>query len=166
MLVELAVGDAYGAGFEYANGNFVRDHNDLSRHVQHPRHGIVPGSYTDDTQMTLAIAELLVDGVEWTPLNLASKFVEVFKRDEREGYSGRFYKFLKQVPDGETFLREIQPESDKSGAAMRATPLGLLPDMDEVKAKCNPHPQHAGRYRGGAGVCADDALCRLSPWPA
>jgi ADP-ribosylglycohydrolase len=57
MLLELAIGDAYGAGFEYASE--MMKYNDLSRYVQHPRHlGTRPGMYTDDTQMSLAIAEM------------------------------------------------------------------------------------------------------------
>lgn len=44
MLLELAIGDAYGAGFEYADPDFVAAHNTLLGYVQHPRHrGILPG---------------------------------------------------------------------------------------------------------------------------
>jgi ADP-ribosyl-[dinitrogen reductase] hydrolase len=132
MLLELAVGDAYGAGFEYAN-EMVKQYNDLTRYVKHPRHKeMLPGYYTDDTQMSVAIAELIVSGDEWTPLNIASRFVECFKRDPRTGYAGRFYQFLIETKDGQHFLDRIIPESDKSGAAMRAMPIGIYPDIDEV----------------------------------
>ena len=33
MLVELAVGDAYGANFEYVSDRIVRECNDLSRYI-------------------------------------------------------------------------------------------------------------------------------------
>lgn len=66
MLLELAIGDAYGAGFEYANRAFIGAHNDLSGYVRHPRHRQRPGSYTDDTQMSLGIAEAVVEGDAWT----------------------------------------------------------------------------------------------------
>ncbi|MCE7010445.1 ADP-ribosylglycohydrolase family protein [Kibdelosporangium philippinense] len=133
MLVELAVGDAYGAGFEYAPASFVAARNDLTGYVQHGQHlGIKPGQYTDDTQMTLAVAEALVSGDAWTPLNLASRFVEVFQRDPREGYAGRFYLFLQEVRDGADFLARIRPDSEKSGAAMRSGPIGLLPEVADV----------------------------------
>ncbi|MGZ3602297.1 MAG: ADP-ribosylglycohydrolase family protein [Ktedonobacterales bacterium] len=132
MLPELAIGDAYGAGFEYVDRDLVRKHNDLNRYVRHPRHRIRPGNYTDDTQMSIAIAEVIVSDAAWTPLSLASKFVEVFKRDPREGYAGRFYEFLHHVQTGEQFLAEIVPTSDKSGAAMRAAPVGVFPTVAEV----------------------------------
>lgn len=136
MLLELAIGDAYGAGFEYAN-EMVEKHNDLSRYIQHPRHkATTPGMYTDDTQMTLAVAEAIVAGDDWTPLNLASRFVQVFQRDPREGYAQRFYHFLKETNDGQHFLDRIHPTSDKSGAAMRAAPVGIFPSISEVTEKC------------------------------
>ncbi|AFZ21794.1 ADP-ribosylglycohydrolase family protein [Allocoleopsis franciscana] len=132
MLLELAIGDAYGAGFEYADSELVQRDNDLSRYVQHPRHQIKPGCYTDDTQMSLAIAETLVAGEPWTPEVLAHRFVTTFKRDPREGYAGKFYRFLLQVQDGKQFLENITWTSDKSGAAMRAAPIGVLPTIEQV----------------------------------
>lgn len=137
MILEAAIGDAYGAGFEYANYQLIRQFNTLERYFQHPRHsGTRPGMYTDDTQMSLAIAEAIVSGEEWTPINLANRFVECFKRDPREGYAQRFWGFLKEVKTGEEFLARIHPDSDKSGAAMRAAPIGVYPSVDEVIERC------------------------------
>jgi ADP-ribosylglycohydrolase len=133
VLVELAVGDAYGAGFEYADPEFVATHNTLEGYVQHPAHaGVRPGAYTDDTQMTIAITELLISGGPWTAQRLADQFVRVFKRDQREGYADGFYRLLREVGDGEELLFRINPDSDRSGAAMRAGPVGLLPTVSDV----------------------------------
>lgn len=136
MLLELAIGDAYGAGFEYASRAIVESHNNLSGYIQHPRHAILPGCYTDDTQMSLAVAEAILSGQAWTPHLLAQFFVTAFKRDPREGYAGRFYEFLQHVSDTGQFLADINPISDKSGAAMRACPMGVFPTIDEVIEKC------------------------------
>ncbi|MFN6481553.1 MULTISPECIES: ADP-ribosylglycohydrolase family protein [unclassified Nostoc] len=130
MLLELAIADAYGAGFEYADEMIVN--NDLSRYVEHPRFRLNPGSYTDDTQMSIAIAEVIVAQTPWTPEVLADSFVRAFKRDEREGYSRNFYHFLREIQDGEEFLTKINPDSDKSGGAMRATPIGIYPTPEKV----------------------------------
>ena len=73
MLLELAIGDAYGTGFEFAESDFVR----------HPRHRLRLGSYTNDTQMSIAIAETLIAQEAWTPEVLAERFVRTFKRDPR-----------------------------------------------------------------------------------
>src|SRR6185503_9761303 len=106
-----------------------------SGYVQHPRHSTRPGQYTDDTQMTLAIVEAILSGEDWTPLNLAGRFVDVFKRDPREGYAGGFHAFLRRSYSGEQFLRDIKPDSDKSGAGMRAIPIGIFPTIPEVIEK-------------------------------
>ena len=136
MLLELAIGDAYGAGFEYVDREMIRQHNNLSCYVKHPRHNIQPGSYTDDTQMSLAIAETIVSGEPWKPTVLAHKFVEVFQRDPREGYATGFHHFLLHVRDGEQFLSNIRPTSEKSGAAMRAAPIGIYPTLSLVIERC------------------------------
>lgn len=136
MIIEAAVGDAFGAGYEYVKHKGIHDAAQV-QYVQHPRHKATkPGMYTDDTQMAMAIAELLVSGEDWTALNIANKFVEVFHRDPREGYAHRFYDFLQETRSGEQFLHNIHNDSDKSGAAMRAWPIAVLPDVDEIREKC------------------------------
>ncbi|QFZ22382.1 ADP-ribosylglycohydrolase family protein [Saccharothrix syringae] len=133
MLVELAVADAYGAGFEYADPAYVTRHNTLAGYVRNPVHPrLGPGRYTDDAQMTLALAELLVSGRPWTREAVAEAFVTAFHRDPRQGYARGFQAFLEGVRSGEEFLARIRPDSDKSGAAMRAAPLGLLPTPADV----------------------------------
>ncbi|MPY97287.1 MAG: ADP-ribosylglycohydrolase family protein [Actinophytocola sp.] len=120
-------------GFEYADPAFVVEHNTLAGYVQHPTHlDLRPGCYTDGTQMSIAIAEALVSGEPWTPQRVAHRFVETFHRARRVGYSGRFYELLLHVEDGHDLLTRINPASDKSGAAMRAGPIGLLSEVSDV----------------------------------
>ncbi|HEY9785361.1 MAG TPA: ADP-ribosylglycohydrolase family protein [Candidatus Obscuribacterales bacterium] len=132
MIIELAIGDAYGAGFEYAPAAMVAAQNNLTSYVQHPRHNIGRGRYTGDTQMTIAVTEILLSEEEWTAHNLAAAFIRCFKRDERPGYAGGFYNFLLSVKDADDFLSRIKPFSDKSGGAMRATTIGAYPDKKRV----------------------------------
>lgn len=160
MLLELAVGDAYGAGFEYVNAQLIRQFNDLGRYIKHPRHSIAPGRYTDDTQMTLAIAEAIVSGEDWTPENLAARFVDAFKRDPREGYASSFHAFLRKIKDGQEFLEKIIPESDKSGAAMRGAPIGIFNTIEEVKEKSRI--QAAITHRTPDGINAATAAALMS----
>ena len=134
MFMELAIGDAYGAGFEYAASSFVRERNRATDYVRNPTHPQVrPGSYTDDTQMTIAVAEVLLGHRPFTREAFADAFVRAFRRDPRAGYAGRFHDLLVTLKDGADLLARIRPYSDKSGAAMRALPLGLLPSLEEVR---------------------------------
>src|SRR5579863_10547236 len=132
MLVEIAIGDAYGMGFEYADDNIPL--NDLTQYRKHPLFTLKPGQYTDDTQMSLAIAETLLSSDEWTKENITRHFVQCFKRDPRDGYARQFQTFLEGIKDEKEFLEKIKPESDKSGGAMRAGPIGYMKDPETVKA--------------------------------
>lgn len=132
VLSKTAIGDAYGAGFEYADEHHVRSNNLLSGYVRNQRHNLKPGFYTDDTQMAMAVAEVIVAG-QFSRQALADSFVYCFKRDQREGYARGFYSLLCQVANGTDLLSTIRPHSDKSGAAMRAVPIGIYPDIATVK---------------------------------
>jgi ADP-ribosylglycohydrolase len=138
MLIEIAIGDAYGAGFEYVDPKVVAEFNDGRRYLKHPSHNLAPGQYTDDTQMSIAIAECLTDMSIWDRLGVAQKFVEVFARDPRDGYARGFQGVLedivKTVPRerwGGELLERVSKHglSTKNGAAMRAMPIGLHPDL-------------------------------------
>jgi len=135
MLLELAIGDAYGAGFEYTDSRKVPWLNLVQDYVRHPRHDLEPGCYTDDTQMSIAVAEAVLSGEPWDKSLLARHFVAAFKRDPRKGYASGFYKFLKEVRDGEDFLARIKNDSMKNGAAMRSAPVGVFGSVKEVKEK-------------------------------
>ena len=72
MLLEAAIGDALGAGYEYVKHKGIHSVEKLA-YVQHPRHrDTKAGMYTDDTQMLIAIAELLLSNDEFTPHNVAT----------------------------------------------------------------------------------------------
>ena len=132
MLIEIAIGDAYGAGFEFAPRAKIDQHNDGSGYVAHEL-GIPAGHYTDDTQMSIAIAELLLQGTRPDALACANAFVDAYRRDPREGYSRGFGQLLSEAADGSELLRRIRPGSIRNGAAMRSVPLGLLADRELMR---------------------------------
>ena len=133
MLQEIAIADAYGAGFEFAAPEIIATHNNLHDYVPHQLYGML-GNYTDDTQMSLALSELLISNSDWTALNIANQFVRCFKRDPRQGYSKGFYSLLTQVEDGKQLLDSIRAISTRNGAAMRSVPLGVLADKQQLLA--------------------------------
>ncbi|MFT6709404.1 MAG: ADP-ribosyl-[dinitrogen reductase] hydrolase [Flavobacteriales bacterium] len=137
MLLQAAIGDAYGAGFEFALPSKIKSKKNLSQYETHPLYKEIKGKYTDDTQMAIGIAELLIEEKDWTSLMIANKFVEVFKRDPRRGYAKRFQQFLTDIKDGQEMLDKIVAKSERNGAAMRAYPLGILKDEKEIIEKCD-----------------------------
>jgi ADP-ribosyl-[dinitrogen reductase] hydrolase len=116
--------------------------------------------YTDDTQMSIAIAELLVSGKEFNRENLADKFVECYKRDPIKGYAKNFQKFLDSVSSGKEFIEKINPDSIRNGAAMRAVPIGVIKDLDTVVeyAKINASLTH----NTSKGIASSVAVALMS----
>lgn len=131
MLIEIAVADAYGAGFEFKPAEFIKSNNDFKYH-KHAIDSLDGGMYTDDTQMSVAIAEMIVRDIPFTKKNVAQAFVSAFKRDPRKGYAKGFYQFLCETKNGKEFLANINPKSKRSGAAMRAVPLGIFTNEQDV----------------------------------
>jgi ADP-ribosyl-[dinitrogen reductase] hydrolase len=127
MIIHGAIGDTYGAAFEFAERTFIQKENTLTKYLT--------GKYTDDTQMAIGVAELILENQEWTSLNIANKFVEVFQRDFRKGYARRFSQLMTEVHDGQELLDRIIPKSERNGAAMRAYPIGIFEDEKEVLVK-------------------------------
>jgi hypothetical protein len=112
-----------GAAFEYAAPTPERP-NDLSGYFQHPRHGIAPGCYTDDTQMSLAVAETLLEhGVAATALQFIEKFVLAFKRGSARGLCGP----LLGVPEVRSRLGGLCG-ADLAGIGQIRSCNALLPD--------------------------------------
>lgn len=137
MFKGILIGDAYGAGFEFKNSMLV--HNDAKKFYDHPTHmasdgsgnSLRAGQYTDDTQMSIAVAKALLSG-DLSRESFAKSFVDTFQGDPRKGYAKRFYEFLITNRTVESFLSNIRPDSEKNGAAMRSVPLGVLSSPDEV----------------------------------
>jgi ADP-ribosyl-[dinitrogen reductase] hydrolase len=135
LLTFTAIGDAYGVCFEYAPREIIRARNNLAGYFRHHKYQIGGGRYSDDTQMSIAVAETLLNlGHAASARDFAASFVAAFQRDPREGYAGRFHEFLLTVTDADDFLARIRNDSDKSGGAMRAGACGLLGSVEVVKS--------------------------------
>lgn len=151
MLVHIAIGDAYGSGFEFKPKDFVELHNtDKLSYLPHSLSSREAGCYTDDTQMSLAIAEHIIEGGKWTQEDVAQRFIDVFRRDPRDTYAKHFNEFLQTVRTGEDFMKKIKNDSNRSGAAMRSLPLGVIPDLGRLKNAAfiqasTTHNTHEGR---------------------
>lgn len=131
MLTEIAIADAYGAGFEFCSEDKIISQNNLDLYSKHELYDIL-GKYTDDTQMSIAIVEFILSGQEWNKENIASKFIECFKRDVRLGYSEGFFNLLSKVESSKDLLELIIPTSERNGAAMRSVPIGFLKKIKKM----------------------------------
>lgn len=161
LLVRIGIADAYGAGAEYLK--FPRDNQLLGdilkfeRYYPHPTHQMASAAWTDDTEMSVANARVLIEhDYPFTPLQFADAYVREFKEGgQRNGYAQGFQHFLKSVMSGTDFLARIRNDSDKNGAAMRAMPIGALPAIETVLETatvqaCVTHNSPAGRFSARA----------------
>jgi len=134
MLLEIAIGDAYGAPFEFAERS-VLDRLNTLRYASHG-YSMRSGRYTDDAQMSIAVAELLLAPADLGGDAFAEAFVRCYKRDRRVGYARGFKGLLDACVDGADLRARIRPESRRNGAAMRSVPLGLIADRAELMRTC------------------------------
>ena len=128
MLLEIAIGDADGAGFEFCGREKIEQSNTLASYVAHEL-GIPAGHYTDDTQMSIAVAEVLLFEREFSSAAFADAFVTCYRPDPRPGYAKGFQALLDECADGTALRNRIRPDSRRNGAAMRSVPLGLIADQ-------------------------------------
>lgn len=136
-MLGIAIGDAFGAAYENLPRTEVKRIFDPTKYTKNPLfEDHIPGTYTDDTQMSIAVAESISSGKEFTTQTLANNFVLAFKRDVRPGYSKYSFQALQASNSGEEFLAKVTKSSEKNGACMRAIPIGVIQDIDKVIDLC------------------------------
>lgn len=142
MLLRIAQGDAYGMAYEYVDDTKAPGLREqllkFEGYCSHPTYHKLPaGTYTDDTQMSIAVSEALLfnkngDCDDLSAENFMDRFFVTFKRDPRNGYSRQFQRILEESRTLFEFKTKLVPCSDANGAAMRSVPLGVLKDPQEV----------------------------------
>lgn len=136
MLLYTAIGDAYGAAYEFIPHDEWKVPNTGNHYSKHPVLEIGNGKYTDDAQMTLAVVEAMVNETRTKspmgPIKWADYFHNAYSRDPRPGYSSGFEKILQETADGQELQNIIVPNSTRSGAVMRAAPIGGFKHVNAV----------------------------------
>ncbi|MCG8604845.1 ADP-ribosylglycohydrolase family protein [bacterium] len=129
------VGDALGMPVEGCSPAAIAQDFGPVREMLDARLGL--GSYTDDTQMTIAVAESLVRCQGFDGADMAQAFLDNF--DPRRGYGAgttQVLKLLEQGADWRTVGQQVfDGGSYGNGAAMRMAPIGLLYSDDATSLK-------------------------------
>ena len=143
LLTSIAIGDSFGRAFEFAVKEKVEKEFDLTKYS--PGVGKYPdeyiggiGKYTDDTQMSIAIAEHMLNGYPMTHDFYAHSFMEAYNRDKRKGYSKRVQNLLdisNNVKEFNFNVSAMKPRNS-NGSVMRCLPLGYYQDIDLIKHAC------------------------------
>lgn len=156
----LSVGDAFGQ-------RFFDDPEAVLARIAERALPPAPWSTTDDTEMGLAVYEVLArHGVVNTDA-LASRFAERYLADPARGYGGTAHGILQRIAAGEPWREVARSVFDGggsmgNGAAMRVAPAAgyFADDLDAAlrAAEASAAPTHA-HPDGVAGAVAVAAAC-------
>lgn len=131
LLEHLAIGDSFGAPFEFKDKEFINKNFNIDSYLN------TIGTYTDDTQMSIAIVEHLLDMRIFTLDSYADYFLNQYHNDvNRNGFSKRTKALLKEnYSDSNGLLIDsamIIPR-DSNGCVMRVLPIGLIKNIGKLK---------------------------------
>ena len=142
-----AVGDALGAPFEGIPADAVyRDFGPIRGIFDDPP--IDTLTYTDDTEMTIAVAEVLIEDGAIDPSRLAAAFERNYHPSRGYGPGAqRILDTIRAGGDWQTLAATVFPGGSLgNGAAMRVAPVGLLFHCDEARlleqARLSALPTH------------------------
>jgi len=165
ILHALSIGDAFGAGVEFQDRDWIRVNVDFT-HFVNARHRIqieeerraiftenyCAWDYTDDTEMTVGLVKALMAEEPFTEELLIRKWQDEYKDGiRRKGHGRNGHGSMRWYYDGEKTIEEIRDfqrnrPNPGNAPAMRAVPLGLLPgnlinEYAAVNARAtHPHP--------------------------
>jgi len=122
-LVGTAIGDALGAGRE---GMGMSGNEDIVSLAEKLGQLI----YTDDTHMTIGIAESLIERNGFDGEHMAQTFIENYEAEPWRGYGSGPPRIFGMIKSGEAWYsaanRLYRGGSFGNGSAMRVAPVGLL----------------------------------------
>jgi poly(ADP-ribose) glycohydrolase ARH3 len=125
-LLGLAIGDALGATYEGESSSFIASRFPSPQALFDRDLGML--QYTDDTQMTIGVAEALLEDGEIRVTTLCSKFVDNYV--PARGYGRGVRRILDAMEEGRDYVAIAEQAfpggSYGNGAAMRVAPLALL----------------------------------------
>ncbi len=148
-------GDALGMPVEgWPADRISRVHGRLDRMLK----GRLPaGSYTDDSQMMIAILETLAQRGELDPACLAGRFLARFQ--PHRGYGGRIHGVMERLRRGVPW-NQAGTDSYGNGGAMRVGVLGAFysDDLDRLLAAALDQCRITHRHPQGLAGAAAQAL--------
>ncbi len=122
-LLGTAIGDALGASRE---GRGMRRSEDIFSLAEKLEQLI----YTDDTHMTIGVAESLIEGKGFDGENMAQTFIKNYEAESWRGYGPGPPIIFGMIKSGESWdsaaNRLYRSGSFGNGSAMRVAPVGLL----------------------------------------
>lgn len=132
-LAGCAIGDALGVPFEMKNANnpLLKQWDGLFKDGSGYHRNSKAGQFSDDTQMTVALANSLVQCNGFKPEDVAQKYLAWYQSGDCRGIGSTTAGALMQLKMGRSHTESGATHSpggrtaDGNGTAMRASPIGL-----------------------------------------
>ncbi len=164
IFLGIAIGDAYGAGLEFQDRNWIRAHVDFTKFINKRTDINVPEKsvftidykewdYTDDTEMSIAVAKALMSGQPVTDALFVKYFTDEYLLGfQTKGYKRNGHGSIRLVYNGEKDIEEIKDfQRNKvypgNAPPMRAIPIGFVKEeqINEYATlnatSTHPHPK-------------------------
>ncbi|NWF78276.1 MAG: ADP-ribosylglycohydrolase family protein [Chloroflexi bacterium] len=131
-LLGAAIGDALGARWEGRRMSRSEDIVFLAERLEQL-------IYTDDTHMTIGVAESLIESKGFDGEHMAQTFIKNYDAEPWRGYGPGPPRIFRMIKDGEAWYsaanRLYRGGSFGNGSAMRVAPVGLLYSRDLEKLR-------------------------------
>ena len=126
VLLGGAIGDALGVPFETKLVNYqpLLDW-DGKTFLGSEHHGLEPGQISDDTQMSLMVAESLIENSGFNPDDLADRYVDWMVSGRARGWGKTTLMAIQNLFTGKHWSESGIAGSYGNGTAMRAAPFGV-----------------------------------------
>lgn len=126
VLLGTAVGDALGVPFETKLANYEPLVAwDGQSYLGSEHHRLKPGQYSDDTQMSLMVAESLIENHGFNPDDLAERYVDWIISGRARGYGKTTLLAIQNLVQGKHWSESGIAGSYGNGTAMRSAPFGV-----------------------------------------
>lgn len=135
-LLGIAIGDAFGAGLEFQDRNWIKENVDFTefidtRESEH-KTNYQPGYYTDDTEHSLALTRALMSRRNFSKDLLVEYFKKEYEIDKaKKGFGRAGHGSIKHYYEGNKTIEEIRNEQKNrlhpgNAPPMRVVPLGFI----------------------------------------
>lgn len=126
VLLGTAIGDALGVPFEtkLVNNPALLEWDEKT-FLGSEHHKLLPGQYSDDTQMSLMVAASLINNDGFNPEDLSKRYVDWIESKQARGYGKTTYMAVQNLISGKHWSESGIAGSLGNGTAMRAAPFGV-----------------------------------------
>lgn len=126
VLLGTAIGDALGVPFETKLSNYEPLIAwDGKTFLGSEHHKLQPGQYSDDTQLSIEVAESLIANHGFNPDDLAKRYVEWMTSGRWRGHGKTTMMALQNLVAGKHWSESGIAGSYGNGTAMRSAPFGV-----------------------------------------